>query len=109
MKCIYCGVKLYRSNSEPTVYNKSRDHMIPKCKIKGDGKLDGNLVDCCTRCNRDKGNVDMDVFVVINIYMFIKTFKFKYLKIALSAISLIPRVRKIKKKNRKKLRKRLDL
>ncbi len=70
--CWYCGVKIARS--EDMIYceqsdgwlvpenmgSPTRDHMVPKCR-KGSNRKH-NLVLCCSRCNSDKGRLNVEEY-----------------------------------------------
>jgi len=67
--CYYCGCTLghYRVHKgEPMPSNTAtRDHLQPR--IRG-GKGPGNKVDCCLKCNQDKGSLTLDEYIVVLQY-----------------------------------------
>lgn len=58
--CQYCGLSMYR-------YDCTLDHVVPQCK---DGKDSyENLVCSCVKCNRAKGNSDLEDFLLRTGYV----------------------------------------
>jgi len=60
-KCVYCGKSSLGKNSVPLTV----DHVRPRHPRKGDGGSDSinNLVACCAKCQKEKGNLLLEEFL----------------------------------------------
>ena len=55
MACAYCGVGL--ECGKPL----SLDHLLPNSK--GGSNDQGNLITCCLKCNSERGDMDLDLWI----------------------------------------------
>lgn len=73
-KCFYCRQPLkqhpHKDGAPQRWDQQTRDHVIPRSllrKLKISGKVKGNHVDCCARCNGFKGDRNpLEMFVYLS-------------------------------------------
>jgi len=61
-ECFYCGCSYFKDNGKKLMTAQSRDHVIPKSRGGKNNKE--NIVMCCVECNKQKGSLMPDSFLL---------------------------------------------